>query len=110
MTEADLKEFLEKNADSIADRCNEVLLEKISQEFEWRLPSTIEKEANDFLEEKIKPVIQEQLLSQEGAIISAVKKATSEISIKIAEELTAKATKNLTSSWNMEKICKELFN
>lgn len=110
MTEQELNEFLERNKESIAERCNQVLLEKVCEEFKWKLPSTVQEAANEFLEEHIKPEIQKELLSQKGAIIEAVKKSAAEISLKLTEEMTVKAVGNLACSYKMSKICKELFD
>lgn len=73
----------------------EALHQKVTENFRWSLPDSISKVCNEFVETEVAPKVREHLLANKGAIIEAAKAAADDIGKKLAEQMVARAEKNL---------------
>lgn len=110
--EKELNDFLAdpERKQQLLDAALRGVHEKITQNFQWQLPDTISKECNEFIAEHIAPEIRAHLMANKGVIIAAAKKAADEISIKLSDAMLAKVEKNLSTSWQSDKIIKSMFD
>jgi len=105
----DIERILENASEEIGKKAEEKLTESIINSIEWNLRENIEKVANEYFNENIKPKITAALLEKEDLIIEKILSHISDIGDIAGKALVAKATKNMENSWQLSKVHEGLF-
>lgn len=110
MTEEDLKQFLDDNAEAIKAQVKQKMIDGLLAEHRWTISSQIGEIVNEFIKDEIAPAVKEHLASEKGPILEAAIKATNGISELLAQALVEKAAKNLKGdSYNFRNTLKAIF-
>ena len=110
MTEDDLKQFLEENADSIKEAVKAKTIERLMESHRWQITEGIGKVVQEFVSKEIVPEIKNYLASQKGPILKAALVGAAEIGENISKAITARAAKNITpDSYQFRSVMEALF-
>lgn len=110
MTEEDLKQFLEDNADAIKAQVKQKMIDGLLAEHRWSMSSQISEIVNEFVRDEIAPAVKEHLQSEKGPIIEAAIKSASGIGDLLAKSLIERAAKNLNGdSYSFRQTLKAVF-
>ncbi len=96
MTEDEMKEILNKNAERIKNAAVEAVIERVKEDLKYSMPEEIRNAIKGFMEAEIAPAVVKALQSQKGEILSAVKAASAQIGAALATQMVENATKQLT--------------
>lgn len=110
MTEAELKEFLNDNAEEIRATVKKRVIERLLAEHNWDITQTISKAVKEFVDAEIVPAVRDHLADQKGAIVAAAVGALATISDDLAKNLAADAAKNAADEWRRKNIVKAIFS
>lgn len=110
MTEDDLKQFLEDNAETIKSQVKERMITSLLAENRWTISTQIGEIVNEFIKAEIAPAVKEHLQSEKGPILEAAIKSASGIGDMLATALVERAAKNLKgNSYDFRNTLKAIF-
>lgn len=110
MTEEDLKQFLDENAEAIKETVKEKMISSLLAEHRWTISSQIDGIVNEFIKTEIAPAVKEHLQSEKSAILAGAIKASADIGDLLAKALVEQAAKNIQGgSYNFRNTLKAIF-
>ena len=110
MTEDDLKQFLDENAETIKAQVKQKMIDGLLAEHRWSISSQISEIVNEFVKDEIAPAVKEHLQSEKGEIITAALKSASGIGDMLAKALVERAAKNISGdTYNFRNTLKAIF-
>lgn len=110
MTEEDLKQFLDENADAIKAQVKQRMIDGLLAEHRWSISSQISEIVNEFVRDEIAPAVKAHLQSEKSEIIEAAVKSASGIGDLLAKALVERAAKNISGdSYNFRNTLKAIF-
>lgn len=108
-TEADLKQFLIDNKESIATEVRNRLTAQLIESHRWSITEGIVEAVNVFVKEEIVPAVREHLQSEKSAILEAAISTAQQVGQRMAEQMTENAAKNI-KSYRFNEVMKGLFS
>jgi hypothetical protein len=96
MTEEDLKQFLDENAEAIKAQVKQKMIDGLLAEHRWTISGQIGEIVNEFIKEEIAPAVKAHLQSEKGPILEAAIKSASGIGDMLAQALVERAAKNIS--------------
>lgn len=109
MTEDELRAFLDENKVEIQKEVKARAIARLLEEHRWTIGDAISKAVNKFVEDEIIPEVRNELASQKGVIVEGIVKSIAGISDLLAKALTDAAAKNVSTSYNLDKVSKAIF-
>lgn len=111
MTEEDLKQFLDDNAEAIKAQVKQKMIDGLLAEHRWTISSQIGDVVNEFIKTEIAPAVKEHLQSEKSEILAAAIKSAAGIGDLLAQALVEKAAKNIKGdSYNFRNTLKAIFD
>lgn len=107
--ENEIKELMNIDTDFIKKKLQEEMQESIIREINYGLQDEIREVANEFIEEELADEIKKMLIEVKPQIIGELQESIIKICAGLGESLVKNATGNLSDSWNVRKIAKEIF-
>ena len=105
-----VEKILESSREEIKTKVLNTLQSEIEQKIRWCLDTEISSIVNEFFKTELKDEITNTLSNSKEVILKEVEKGIIESTGEIAKTMLAKASKSLDSSYQGDKVIKELFN
>jgi hypothetical protein len=103
-----LLESLKDNKDQIKAAVTKQLIERITSQYRYDIPETIQKEVDTFIAEQVVPEVRAQLFANKEAIVNGATSIALGVAGEVAKAVQAKIAENLTSSYNVNKMMEAL--
>lgn len=110
MTEDEIRQFLDDNAENIKTAVREKMISGLLAEHRWQIGDQITKVVNEFVAEEIVPEVKKYLADQKGALVEAAIAGAAEMGEALAKAIVERTAKNLVAdSYQFGEVMKALF-
>lgn len=110
MTEEDLKQFLDENAEAIKAAVKAKTIERLLSAYQWEITGEIRTAVQEFVSAEIVPEVKKYLAENKGPILKAALAGAAEIGDSLAKAVAERAAKNITpDSYQFRNIMEALF-
>jgi hypothetical protein len=107
--DAVLLESLKENKDQIKAAVTKQLIERITAQYRYNIPESIQKEVDAFVLEEVLPEIRKQLALNKDAIVEGATAVALTVGSEVAKAVQAQIAKNMASSYNVQKVFEALI-
>lgn len=105
----DIDEELKSAIPAMMDRVKRDLIARIELQAAEVAMNEARKAAQEWAAEVLVPELRAQLEAGKAGMIAAAKRCAERVGDELANALVEQAKKNLTKSWTMSNVAKELF-
>ena len=109
MFEAEIKALMDEKKDKISDMVMKDLEQALKERVIWGAEEVLKEEVKTFITTEIVPELRKRLLENREAMINLFHETSKEIAVDIAIAMQKSVQKNLESSWNLQKLFKDLI-
>jgi len=107
--EIDVKGILERNKEMLANQIEAITKDQLKEALEYRSNEVVSEAIEHFLEKEVKPELKKKLKEYKAIILAELVTHLESTVTVLGQSLHEKAKKNLSDSWTLRNIVKELF-
>lgn len=107
--DAVLLESLKENKEQIKAAVTKQLIDRITAQYRYDIPESIQKEVDAFVLEDVLPEIRKQLALNKDAIVEGATAVALTVGSEIAKAVQSQIAKNLASSYKIDQVVKALI-
>jgi hypothetical protein len=108
--ENSIAEIILANKELIKESAMRTLNTAVADNLSWNIRDMMKSAVDDFITTEIMPEIKTLLTQNKQVFLDQLIAAVSEIGTELAKHMVEKAVKNMSNSWEFEKVTKALFN
>ena len=109
LTEKQVQKILDEAGEQIKENLKLDFAKAMSDSIRWKLEEETSKVVNEFVVTEIVPEIKKFMVENKEGIIKSATTAALTVGDKLAAAMIERAIKNLSQSWNVDKLSKEIF-